>query len=250
MNNQQSKMLIVSADDYGCDEKTTDRILTSYTRKRIHCASAMTFMADSERAADLAKENKLPVGLHLNLDDEITGSQLPGKLREYHCIIAAYLNARKWNKLIYNPFLRNSFDYVFQAQWNEFCRLYEEEPKRLDGHHHMHLCLNMLLSGKIPKGIRIRRNLTFYSGEKNLINRLYRALVDWWLQRNFICTDAFFSMTPILKQGLYIQEKFRWPIMLSASSTVEILFHPGIENEYIFLMGPEWEKLFLLKNQG
>ena len=241
-------MLIVNADDYGCEKETTDRILTCYLLKRIHCASAMTFMADSERAADLARENKLPVGLHLNLDREINGSQLPAKLRETHCKIASYLNARKWNMLIYNPFLHNYFDYVFQAQWDEFCRLYGEEPKRLDGHHHMHLCMNMLLSGKIPKGIQVRRNFSFNSEEKPIINRLYRCLVDWWLQRNYLCTDTFFSMTP-LNQGVSSHERLRRPLLLSKFSAVEILFHPGLENEYMFLLSPEWEKIILQQNQ-
>ena len=122
-------MLIVNADDYGWDKETTDRILTCYTRKRIHSASAMTFMADSERAADLAREIQLPVGLHLNLDEKLTGPTAPATLRDHHQQTAAYLNARKWNQVLYNPFLRNAFDYVFQAQWDEFFRLYAEEPQ-------------------------------------------------------------------------------------------------------------------------
>lgn len=241
-------MLIVNADDYGLNIETTDRILTCYSGKRIHSASAMTFMADSERAAFLAKETGLPVGLHLNLDEEMTGPQLPAKLREYHQATNSYLNARKWNQIIYNPFLRNTFNYVFQAQWDEFCRLYGEEPRRLDGHHHWHLCMNMLLSGKIPKGIQVRRNFTFFTGEKSPLNRLYRRLVDLWLQANFLCTDAFFSMTPI-NLGLSPQEKLRRPIMLSAFSTVEILFHPGNEHDFMFLLSPEWEDMISQGNK-
>lgn len=235
-------MLTVNADDYGWDKKTTDRILICYSRKSIHSASAMTFMADSERAAGLAKENHLPVGLHLNLDEKITGPQATAKLREHHQATATYLNAGKLSQVLYNPFLRNSFDYVFQAQWDEFCRLYGATPKRLDGHRHMHLCMNMLLSGKIPKGIRVRRNFTFYSGEKNPVNRLYRYLVDRWLQSHFICTDAFFCMTPI-NRGMTPQEKLQRPLLLAKSSNVEILFHPGIENEYSFLLSPEWAEI-------
>ena len=142
----------------------------------------------------------------------------------------------------------SEINYVFQAQWDEFYRLYGEEPKRLDGHHHWHLCMNMLLSGKIPKGIQIRRNFTFYKGDKSPLNRLYRRLVDLWLQTNFLCTDAFFSMTPI-NRGLSPQEKLRRPIMLSTSSTVEILFHPGNENEFIFLLSPEWENIISQVNK-
>lgn len=230
-------MLIVNADDYGLDKETTNRILTCYTRERVHTASAMTFMADSERAAFLAKEIGLPIGLHLNLDEEMTGPQLPAKLREYHRVTASYLNIRKWNQLIYNPFLRNTFDYVFQAQWDEFCRLYGEEPKRLDGHHHWHLCMNILLSGIIPKKIKIRKNFTFCRGEKIFINRFYRRLVDWWLQSNFLCTDYFFSIKPI------DLAKLQRLVVLSAYSDIEIMVHPGIKDEFMFLLSTEWGNL-------
>lgn len=235
-------MLLINADDFGWKKEITDRILTCFIRKRVHFASAMTFMADSERAAELAHETHLPVGLHLNFVDELTAPQAPEKLREHHQKTAAYLKARKWNQILYNPFLRNSFDYVFQAQWDNFCRLYHEEPKRLDGHRHMHLCMNMLLSGKIPKGICVRRNFTFYSGEKNPINLLYRNLLDRWLKSRFICTDAFFCMTP-LNRGTPLQEKLRRPLLLAKSSDVEILFHPSNENEYAFLLSPEWAEV-------
>jgi chitin disaccharide deacetylase len=238
------KMLIVNADDYGLDKETSERILTCYTRKRIHSASAMTFMADSERAALLAKATGLSVGLHLNLDQEMTGPQMPVKLRECLRATASYLNAKKWNQLIFNPFLRTTFDYVFQAQWDEFSRLYGEEPNRLDGHHHWHLCMNILLSGKIPSKIKIRRNFTFYSGEKNFINRIYRYLLDWWLQSNFLCTDSFFSINPI------DLAKLQRLVALSKSSDIEVMVHPGIENESTFLLSPEWENLISQVNKG
>jgi predicted glycoside hydrolase/deacetylase ChbG (UPF0249 family) len=237
-------MLIINADDYGWDKTTTDRILACYDQKRIHCASAMTFMEDSERAADLAKKSGLPVGLHLNLDERFTQQAIPAKLRNHHQATSNYLKVRKWNQILYNPFLINSFDYVFRAQWDEFSRLYGEAPTRLDGHRHMHLCMNMLLSGRIPRGIRIRRNFTFYSGEKNSINRLYRRLLDRWLQSRFICTDAFFCMTPLNR------EKLPWPISLAKSSDVEILFHPGLDDEFSFLTSAEWATIILYLSRG
>lgn len=230
-------MLFVNADDFGRAKGTTDRILICSNQKKIHSAGAMVFMIDSERAADLAKENQLPVGFHLNLDEEITAPTVPAKLRAFHQATGAYLNARKWNQVFYNPFLRNAFDYVFQAQWDEFCRLYGDEPKRLDGHHHMHLCMNMLFSGKYPKGIKIRRNFSFGPSEKDPFNRFYRYLVDRWLTSRFQCTDYFFSITPI---G---QERLKRLVALSKHSDVEIMAHPGVDEEYRFLMSDHWSKL-------
>ena len=45
----------------------------------------------------------------------------------------------------------------------------------------MHLCANLLLSDMIPAGIKMRRNFSFWPGEKSWLNRAYRALIDRWL---------------------------------------------------------------------
>ena len=236
-------MLLVNADDLGWDKNITDRILDSYNKKRIHSASILTFMADSQRAVDLSRDIQLPIGLHLNLDEEFTGQNTPVKLKRHHRAVSSYLLAHKWNQVLYNPFLRESFDYVFKTQWDEYCRLYSAEPHWLDGHHHFHLCMNILLSGKLPAGIRIRRNFTFNPGEKNPINRLYRNLVDRWLTTRFRCTDSFFSLKPINL------EKLRTLVLRSQSSDVEIMVHPGVDNEYLFLLSPEWDILISKANQ-
>jgi chitin disaccharide deacetylase len=230
-------MLLVNADDLGWTREITDRILTCYHQQRIQAASIMTFMKDSERAASLAKESGLPIGLHLNLMQDFTGNTISSTLQNQLVRVAAYLKARKFNQIFYNPMLNKAFDYVFQAQWDEFIRLYGEEPKRLDGHHHMHLCMNMIASGRYPNGLRIRRNFTFNAGEKDPFNRLYRYLVDRWLKARFLCTDFFFSMAPIDKGKLQ-----RW-VLLSKSSEVEIMVHPGVEKEYSFLLSLEWADL-------
>jgi predicted glycoside hydrolase/deacetylase ChbG (UPF0249 family) len=230
-------MLYVNADDFGWTDEVTDRILSCYREGRIHAASAMTFMRDSERASDLARGSNLSVGLHLNFTAEFTGETVTANLRDQHKILATYLKARKFNQILYNPLLGKAFGYVFQAQWDEFCRLYGEAPKRLDGHHHMHLCMNMIASGRYPKGIKIRRNFTFNACEKDPFNRLYRYLADRWLRSRFLCTDFFFSMAPI------DQEKLQRLVLLSKSSDVELMVHPGVEKEYSFLLSPEWANL-------
>ena len=230
-------MLFINADDYGLDVNKTNNILLCYKQKRIHAASAMMFMCDSERAADLALEIGMTVGLHLNLNEQFTCPRASSTLREHLQRITNYLNARRFNQVLYNPFICNAVDYVFQAQWDEFTRIYNEEPKRLDGHRHMHLCMNVLLSGKIPKRVKIRRNFTFNHGEKNLTNRLYRRMIDWWLQSRFTCTDFFFDINPI------DLARIQRLMILSATSEVEIMVHPGREKENAFLLSDEWGHL-------
>ena len=67
-----NRMLIINADDWGRSVAETDAALRCYKGGRITSVSAMVFMEDSERAAELAKENELDVGLHLNFTDEFT----------------------------------------------------------------------------------------------------------------------------------------------------------------------------------
>jgi predicted glycoside hydrolase/deacetylase ChbG (UPF0249 family) len=230
-------MLFVNADDLGLDRETTDRILACLRKDRIHGVSAMIFMKDSERAAKLVRENALDVALHLNLTHELFEKNASSKLRDHHRRVAAYLRACKASQILYNPALKRSFDYVFHAQWDEFCRLYGRPPIRLDGHHHMHLCMNMLFPNRYPTGLRIRRNFSFRSSEKGFANRLYRHLVDSWLVSRFQCMDFFFSLFPIETR------RIGWIVSLSRSSNVELMVHPARDNEFHFLLGNTWSEL-------
>ena len=65
-------MLIINADDWGRSRAETDAALRCYQGGRITSVSAMVFMADSERASELAKENELDMGLHLSFSEELT----------------------------------------------------------------------------------------------------------------------------------------------------------------------------------
>ena len=51
--------------------------------------------------------------------------------------------------------------YVVKAQLEEFERLYGRAPNRIDGHHHAHLCANVVLAGLLPAGTIVRRNFSF-----------------------------------------------------------------------------------------
>ena len=70
------------------------------------------------------------------------------------------------------------------AQIDEFRRLYGADPSPAgDGHHHMHLCANVLYQGLLPQGTVVRRNFSFQPGEKSIFNRTYRRVVDGRLAR-------------------------------------------------------------------
>src|SRR5678816_4590684 len=76
----QTGALIINADDWGRDRDTTDRILECATRRAISAASGMVLMDDSERAAHLAREKGIDIGLHLNLTEEFSGQNVSAPL--------------------------------------------------------------------------------------------------------------------------------------------------------------------------
>ena len=121
--------------------------------------------------------------------------------------IIRFLKRSKYAQLLYNPFLRKAFAYCYRAQVEELMRLFEKLPSHIDGHHHMHLCANLLLSKSIPAGMRLRRNFSFWPGEKSLLNRAYRGLVDRWLARRYRLTDYFFDLTQCIEGKNWIESR-------------------------------------------
>jgi predicted glycoside hydrolase/deacetylase ChbG (UPF0249 family) len=227
-------MLIINADDFGRDNQTTNNILECFRHKRINSSSAMVFMEDSERSAELAKEYNLETGLHLNFTESFTGYDKPRKIEVFHNRISKYLSKNKYALIVYNPFLKKDFDYMFKMQYDEYLRLYNDPPSHINGHQHMHLSMNMLLGRIIPKGHIVRRNHTFKAREKDLFNFFYRLLVDNILLKPYRITDFFFDLLPIEKERL---EKIA---ELASTAKVELMVHPGRDEEYKVIMSDEY----------
>jgi predicted glycoside hydrolase/deacetylase ChbG (UPF0249 family) len=223
--------LIINADDWGRDLATTDRIRECFEAQAISSASAMVFMADSERAAKIARLGSFDCGLHLNFTTPFSASSVPTRLNEHQSQIARYLKRSRLAQACYHPGLADSFRYVVAAQLEEFQRLYGSEPARIDGHHHMHLAANVLFAGLLPAGTVVRRNFSFRRGEKGWSNRLYRSFLDARLARRHELTDYFFSLPPLES------ERLAGIFSLARTSVVEVECHPVNADEYRFLMG-------------
>ena len=207
----------------------------SYQDGKISSVSAMVYMEDSVRAADLAKSLGLNVGLHLNLSQKFTGQGVSDRLFEYQERVTRFLSRNKFALLFYNPFLRKQFRYTFQEQLKEFLCLYGEEPSHLNGHHHLHLCSNMLMDRIIGKGEKVRRSFSFQPGEKNMVNRTYRQLVDRHLSANFRVTDYFFDLT-----GQYKKDRLKRVSQLAKVASVELMTHPAVPEELAILSGKDY----------
>jgi hypothetical protein len=227
----QTGLLIVNADDWGRDTENTDRTLDCVLCGAVSSVSAMVFMEDSERAAGIALERGIDAGLHLNLTMPFSAPGSPTRLIEHQQRLSRYLRWHRFGSIVFHPWLAGSFQYVVGAQLDEFRRIYGERPDRIDGHHHMHLCANVVLGNLMPSGTVVRRNFSFWPGEKGVCNRMYRRLVDSILQRRHQLSDFFFVLPPPEPP-----DRLRRIFSLARQFVVEVETHPVNPKEYRFLM--------------
>jgi len=234
---QNRGVLIINADDWGGWKRATDAALACSQQGRITSVSAMVFMDDSERGAELARLHTVDAGLHLNFNQDFTGARCSSALRDRQGRTRRFLKRGRYAQLVYNPLLKGDFEYCYRAQLDEFRRLYGTEPSHFDGHQHMHLCANMLAGKYIPAGAKIRRNFSFESSDKSLLNRWYRGWVDRRLSRRYLITDYFFS----LAQGIQWDRMSRIS-KLAKTDAVELMTHPEKAPEFAWLMGEDFLK--------
>jgi predicted glycoside hydrolase/deacetylase ChbG (UPF0249 family) len=227
-------LLIVNADDWGRNRHATDCSLECVMAGAVSSVSAMVFMEDSERAAAIAQERGIDVGIHLNFTTPFSEASIPSRLAHHQQRLARHLLKHRFAPVLFHPGLIRSFEYVVATQFAEFVRLYGTEPKRIDGHHHMHLCANVVLAKLLPRGTLIRRNFSFEPGEKSYINRLYRRMLDRMVERQHYLVDFLFSLPPLEPAGR-LQKIFS----LARNFAVEVECHPCNPSEYKFLTGGE-----------
>jgi predicted glycoside hydrolase/deacetylase ChbG (UPF0249 family) len=226
--------LILNADDWGRDRETTDRTAECIRCTTVSAVSAMVFMQDSERAAELAREIETDAGLHLNFTTAFSLPGCPARLAGRQQDVARYLLRHPLARLVFHPGLASSFEYVVAAQMEEYQRLYGVKPARIDGHHHMHLCANVRWAHLLPQGTLVRRNFSFRAGEKSWLNRYYRGAVDRQLARRHRLVDFLFSLPP-LEPASRLQQIFA----TARQAVVELETHPVNAEEYRFLSGGE-----------
>jgi hypothetical protein len=222
--------IIVNADDWGREVETTDRELECVLHEAVSSVSAMMFMEDSERAALLALQHGIDAGLHLNFTMPFSAPQCSSRLLKHQQAISRFLKSHRLAPVLYNPRLAASFEYVVRAQLEEFERLYGAPPARLDGHHHMHLCSNVLFQNLLPEGTTVRRNFSFGPGDKSYMNRLFRRWQDRLLSRRHRTTDFFFCLPPFDPPDR-LQKIFE----LAMHFNIEVETHPINAGEYKFL---------------
>ncbi len=228
-------MLVINADDWGRTVSETDMMLKCHKKGAITSVSAMVFMADSERAAALAKREGVDAGLHVNFTEAFTAKNTPAWLIASQKRISRFLKRSKYALLLYHPLLRKDFRKVYEAQAEEYKRLYGVAPSHVDGHQHMHLCSNMLIDRIIPAGTKVRRSFSSLDGERSAFNRGYRKLVDRALGRAYRMTDYFFDIGQCLEG-----ERLKRVLEIAKRDKVELMTHPYRDREYAFLLSDEY----------
>jgi chitin disaccharide deacetylase len=227
-------VLVINADDWGRDRNTTEKILICAKLQRVSAVSAMVFMEDSERSAAVAREHGIDAGLHLNFTTPFSAAGTSARLIEHQQRLCRYLRSHRYAQAVFHPGLTRSFQYVVEVQSEEFTRLYGAPPQRIDGHHHMHLCANVVVGRLLPYGIITRRNFTMRAGETSLFNRFYRRMVDRQLARRHLLTDFFFSLAPVAPPS-----RLRQIFSLARHWTTELETHLINSDEYNFLKNDE-----------
>ncbi len=223
--------LIINADDWGRDRETTDRTAECLAMGAISSVSAMVFMEDSQRAAALARKQGVDAGLHLNLTAQYSGSGISSRLAGYQARVAHYLRQNPLAQVIFHPGLARAFEYIVAVQIDEYRKLYDQEPRRIDGHHHMHLCANVVFAKLLPAGTLVRRNFSFAPGEKSWINRFYRNLLDKHLSKRHRLVDFLLPLAPVDQTA-----RLQRIVALAQHSVVELETHPVNAEEYRLLM--------------
>jgi hypothetical protein len=212
-------LLIVNADDLGLREEITEATLGCWDAGAITSATAMVFMADSERAAGLADARGLPVGLHLNLTSPFDSPTVPPAVAARQARVVEHFQVarRRW---LPAPRMRAAIAASITDQLEEFRRLYARAPTHADGHQHIQRCPAVFGSAALrPVG-------------------LARAGVNAAIRRRFVGVERFWSLVDLHPElgGSGLEARLLETARLSA----EIMVHPVYPEEGRVLRSPEW----------
>ena len=234
-------LLVITADDWGCTRDITDAILECFMEGRVTTVSAMTHMEDSQRAAELARLYRIPVGLHLNFSEAYTGADVADSHWRHQAKLVRYFTSRRWKKWIFNPLISADVTACMKEQLDAFSALYGRAPSHIDGHHHVHLSPNVLLSSAFPSGIPVRRSYTYLPPESGKLNRAWRHMWNRYMTRRFLGTSYLFDMQS-LDTSL---DRAAMPDKLTVAHgfPVEVMTHPGSPREFDFLTGNRWAEV-------
>jgi predicted glycoside hydrolase/deacetylase ChbG (UPF0249 family) len=236
-----SGLLIVNADDWGGERGTTDAILETFQAGRVTSTSGMVYMADSDRAAAVARRSNLPVGLHLNLTQPFSDPATPPPVRARQRRLTEFFagagrdrrpGTAKLRRWIYDPGLRAEVDRAVADQVERFEALYGGPPTHFDGHNYVDLCPNVFLSRSLPTGSKMRNSLDRYPLDRTPMGAV-RTLRQALRARRFASTRFVLHIAE-----LSLPDDPR--LALARSVPIEVMGHPDNPAERELFMSPAW----------
>ncbi|MGH2914681.1 MAG: ChbG/HpnK family deacetylase [Solirubrobacteraceae bacterium] len=229
-----SGLLIVNADDLGGNPLATERILAGHRAGVLTSATAMMFMSDSPRAAALAREAGLPVGLHLNLTQAYDDPDVSAPVAVRQRRVTAFMSDPTRRRMGISAPMVRVIRHVILDQLEAFRRLFGSEPTHLDGHNHAHL--NPTALAVLPRGIAVRP--AFRGPSRHGLRRVPLVARDRWLAARHPVPDHFFALAAIHPE--LGGDGLDRALSLARTATVEIMAHPDRDATDAVLHSPAW----------
>jgi chitin disaccharide deacetylase len=233
-------LLIVNADDLGLDRCNTDAILECFHLGAISSATALVWMKDSDRAAEIARREHLPVGLHLNLIEPFSATDVPEAVAATQRRVAERLRQTGIGTQLYHPGWSADFERCISDQLARFHELYGRPPTHVDGHRHMHLVPNALLARALGSVRRCRPPVNRTPYESPSYKRAARAAWRRLVRLRFLTTDWCFSVRSLHPElgGAGVEER----LDRATTGSVELFVHPGYTDELPLLRSADWRE--------
>ena len=233
-------MLIVNADDWGLRPEVTDAILEAWRAGAVSAASAMVWMADSERAFALAEREGLPLGLHLNLTTPLTAAAVPTASRDRQRAAVEYFAAGGIRRHGLDPLAWAPLEECVADQLGAFAEARGRPARHADGHQHIQLCPTVLAGRSLGALASLRRAHGFVPGQRSSPKRAYRGLLNLALARRFRSVP-FVSLRDVHPAlgGVGLEGTMR----LAREGDVELMVHPAWEDERELLLSNAWRRL-------
>jgi chitin disaccharide deacetylase len=230
-------LLVINADDWGAHAATTDAILHCFRAGRVSSATAMVFMEDSARAAAIGRRVGMPIGLHLNLTQPFAAAAVPEAVRASQQRLARHFRHIRLMRCVYDPRIRGYVERCIADQLEAFEAAYGSAPTHLDGHNHVHVCPNVLLSRTAS---RVRAARTTHSRSARTPAAAVRALRRRVIRRRFLSTDHLFAISAVHPAlgGRGLEPMLE----LARRGSVELMVHPSRAEEYDVLMSDSWRR--------
>ena len=224
-------MLIVNADDFGANPRTSDPVVELFDERVLSSASAMVRMRDSDRAASLAAEHGIPVGLHLNLTLPFADASVAAPVRERQLLLTEVFGSESWRDGGRERPSEGLLADVIDDQLECFRESFGE-PTHLDGHHHVHTHPAVL--AHLPADLPIRPILSVptRAGAR-------RSMRERRLHRRFLCPETCFALEDVHPSlgGVGLET-----LDLARRQSLEIMVHPRQEHEHAALRSAGWRQ--------